>query len=54
MAGPHISWILPWIAEVEFDVDVQVSVNSNFNQINYIQIICQAKLEQIVQLNLNS
>lgn len=35
-------------------VDVQLSVNSNFKQINHIQLICQAKLEQKIQLNVNS
>lgn len=39
---------------VEVCVDVHLSLNSNFNQINDIQLACQAKFEQKIQLNLNS
>ena len=41
-------------ARAEARVDVQVSVNLNVNQINYIQLIYQTKLEQKIQLNVNS
>lgn len=36
------------------NVDVHVSVNSSFHQIDGIQLICQIKSEQKIQLNVNS